>query len=264
MGWVNHRLLPAPPFRVPAPNPKKEKQVQLHPPPEEPLKMMDLRNHTYQMIKGLRWVLEKHWWDKTKDKQVEPRFRNVLQQTFYYNYKYLPMKLYQHRVANWDHMTFVAEVDVKAFFDDHPGLANLVSMHHKYVENCVRVFYATVYITDTRAYIMFMFQGHQYTLLRHHIANKHGLKDFEIGKYDHKTSLHNIVYGGREPPRRSFLSGSFPSDEEMTKLFVESFVGRRAYRTPDMLTPEANLVHRAQWKTMLPWIGNAESITSLQ
>jgi hypothetical protein len=72
----------------------KEKNVQLHPPSEEPLNMMDLCNHTYQMIKGLRWVPEKHWWDKTKDKQVEPRFRNVLQQTFYYNYKYLPMKLY--------------------------------------------------------------------------------------------------------------------------------------------------------------------------
>jgi hypothetical protein len=47
--------------------------------------MMDLRNQTYQMIKGLRWVPEKQWWDKTKDKRVEPRFRNVLQQTFYYN-----------------------------------------------------------------------------------------------------------------------------------------------------------------------------------
>jgi hypothetical protein len=66
----------------------------------------------------------------------------------------------------------------------------------------VRVFYATVYIVDTRAYIMFMFQGRQYTLFRHHIADKLGLRDFEIGKYDHKTSLHNIVYGDREPPRR--------------------------------------------------------------
>jgi hypothetical protein len=36
-------------------------------------------------------VPEKHWWDKTKDIRVEPGFRNVLQETFYYNYKYLPM-----------------------------------------------------------------------------------------------------------------------------------------------------------------------------
>jgi hypothetical protein len=75
------------------------------------------------------------------------------------------------------------------------------------------------------------------------------LTDFEIGKYDHKTSLHNIVYGDREPPRRSLLGGSFP-DEEMVGLFVESFTGRRAYRMPDMLTPEANVVHRALRKTL--------------
>jgi hypothetical protein len=244
------------------PDPKEEKHVQLHLPPEEPPKMMDLHNHTYQMIKGFRWVPEKQWWDKTKDKWVKPRFKNVLQQTFYYNYKYLPMKLYQHMVINWDHMTLAVGSDVKAYFDDHPGLVDLVSMHHKYVEDWVRVFYATVYIADTREDIMFMFQGH--TPFQHHIADKLGLRDFEIGKYDHKTSLHSIVYGDREPPWRSLLGGSFPSDEEMATLFVESFTGRRAYRTPDMLTPEENVIHRALRKTLLPQIGNAESVTNLQ
>jgi hypothetical protein len=57
-----------------------------------------------------------------------------------------------------------ARGDVKAYFDDHPGLADLVPMHHKYAKDWVRVFYATVYIADTTAYTMFMFQGRQYTL----------------------------------------------------------------------------------------------------
>jgi hypothetical protein len=156
------------------PDPKKEKRVQLHPLSEDTLKMMDLRNP----LKGLRWVLEKHWWDKTKDNWVEPRFGNVLQQTFYYNYRYLPMKLYQHRVINWDHMTLATGGDVKAYFNDHPRLADLVLMHHKYVEDWVRVFYATVYIVNIWAYIMFIFQGRQYTLFRHHIADKLGLTNF--------------------------------------------------------------------------------------
>jgi hypothetical protein len=98
------------------------------------------------------------------------------------------MKLYQHRVINWDHMTLSVGGDVKAYFDDHPGLADLVSMHHKYVEDWVRVFYATVCTADTREYIMFMFQGCQYTLFRHHIVDKLGLRDFKIRKYNHKTS----------------------------------------------------------------------------
>jgi hypothetical protein len=160
-------------------------------------------------------------------------------------------------------MTLVARGDVKPYFDDHPGLDDYVSMHNKYVEDWVRVFYATMYIVDTMAYIMFMFQGCQYTLFRHHIADKLGLEDFEIGKYDHKISLHNFVYGDSEPPRHSLLCGSFPSDEEMTRPFVESLTGRRAYPTPNMLTPEANVVHWAL-RTLLPWISNAELITSLQ
>jgi hypothetical protein len=56
----------------------------------------------------------------------------------------------------------------------------------------------------------------------------------------------------------------FLSDEEMAGLFVELFTGKRAYHTPDMLTPEANMVRRALWKTLLPRIGNAESVTGLQ
>jgi hypothetical protein len=100
MRWVNHRRHPPRPSKFFAPDPKKQKAVQLYPPLEETLKMMDLHNHTYQMIKGLRWVWKNHWWDKIKDKPVEPRFMNVSQKTFYYNFKYLPMKLYQHRVIN--------------------------------------------------------------------------------------------------------------------------------------------------------------------
>jgi hypothetical protein len=68
------------------------------------------------------------------------------------------MKLYQHRVMNWDHMTLTAGGNVKAYSDDHPGLADLVSMHHKYVKDWVRVFYGPMYIANTKEYIIFMFQ----------------------------------------------------------------------------------------------------------
>jgi hypothetical protein len=58
---------------------------------------------------------------------------NVVQQTFFYNYKYLPMTLYQHRVINWDHMNLVAGVDIKVYFNDHLRLVDLVSLHHQYL-----------------------------------------------------------------------------------------------------------------------------------
>jgi hypothetical protein len=39
-------------------------------------------------------------------------------------------------------MTLAVGGGVKAYFKDHPGLTDFVSMHHKYVEYWVRVFYA--------------------------------------------------------------------------------------------------------------------------
>jgi hypothetical protein len=44
--------------------------------------------------------------------------------------------------------------------------------------------------------------------------------DFEIEKYDHKTSLHNIVYGDREPPQCSLLGRSFLSNEAIAERDV--------------------------------------------
>jgi hypothetical protein len=89
----------------------------------------------------------------------------------------------------------------------------------------VRVFYATVYTAETREYIMFMFQGTQYTLFGHHIVATLGFMDYESGKYEHKPLLHNIIYGDHEPPQCSLLGRSFLSDEQMTRLFVKSFTG---------------------------------------
>jgi hypothetical protein len=54
-------------------------------------------------------------------------------------------------------MKLAAGGDIKVYFDGHPELADLVSLHLLYVKEWVRVFYATVYIADTREYIMFMF-----------------------------------------------------------------------------------------------------------
>jgi hypothetical protein len=69
--------------------------------------MIDLRNHTYQMIKRLKWVDEDLWWEKSKDKPFKSKFKNVLKQTFYYNCKNLPIKLYQHKIINLDRMNLV-------------------------------------------------------------------------------------------------------------------------------------------------------------
>jgi hypothetical protein len=44
---------------------------------------------------------------KSNDKWDKPKFKNVLQQTSYYKYKILPIKLCEHKIINLDHMNLV-------------------------------------------------------------------------------------------------------------------------------------------------------------
>jgi hypothetical protein len=106
-GWSTAGHCPPRPLEFHAPDPKKQKEVQVHPPPEEPLKMIDMHNHTYQMInKCLRWVLENHWWDKTKDKWVEPRFVNECRSTNFLLQLQIPTHETLSALINWGHMNF--------------------------------------------------------------------------------------------------------------------------------------------------------------
>ena len=98
--------------------------------------MIELSMHSYQMIKRLRFVSKNVWFENSHDRRVEPKFRNVIQQTFYYNYKKLSTKLFEHKIINWNHMNMAAGGEnIKRYFDQLSGLADLVSGHHQYIED---------------------------------------------------------------------------------------------------------------------------------
>jgi hypothetical protein len=50
-----------------------------------------------------------------------------------------------------------------------------------------------------------------------------GLRTNEQSDLDYGESLHVIVYIDREPPQRSLLGGSFPSDKDVAIHFLDSF-----------------------------------------
>ena len=43
--------------------------------------------------------------------------------------------------------------NIKGYFDQLPGLADLVSGRHQHIEDWVRVFYVMVYLPESREYI---------------------------------------------------------------------------------------------------------------
>ena len=98
-----------------------------------------------------------------------------------------------------------------------------------------------------------MFYGQPIFLARQSIAT---LLELELSE----RRLHTDVYGDQEPPRRSKSQSTALTDAEAGVLFRE---GARE-RIPSEITPAANVIHRALWRSLLPWDGYKEGITILQ
>jgi hypothetical protein len=78
----------------------------------------------------------------------------------------------------------------------------------------------------------------------------------------HDDSIHCLAYPNVKPPRRAH-SPILPSDEEISFLFLQSFLPGTP-RTPDRLIHEAYVVHYALKRSVLYRMGNAESLTRVQ
>jgi hypothetical protein len=78
----------------------------------------------------------------------------------------------------------------------------------------------------------------------------------------HGDSIHYLAYPDVEPPRRAH-SPILPSDEEISFLFLQSFLPGTP-KTPDRLIREAYVVHYALRRFVLYRMENAESLTGVQ
>ena len=68
-------------------------------------------------------------------------------------------RLMPQAAIDFDRANHVSGHDIRRYFEHYPGLVDLMARSHTYVEDWVRVFYATLYITDQRHFIHFMFDG---------------------------------------------------------------------------------------------------------
>ena len=138
-----------------------------------------------------------------------------------------------------------------------PGLPALLSERRQYIQEWVRVFYATLFVGEDRKYIVFMFNKKQWRLNRQSLARYLG-----VTLSEEPYSLHFHTYGDADPPRRS-KELMFPSDEDVSVLFQPPFLPGTP-RVPSRLTPVAYVVHFALKRSLLFRIGYSEGITALQ
>ena len=194
----------------------------------------------------------------TRNSRFDRRFWMLLQASFYETYQRRGHRIFPHRVLDWVSLRIAAGgADVRGHFAHFRGLPRLLEMEqNKYIEDWVRVFYATAWIAPERRAVHFMFGGQVFGLSRATIAGILGVDLVDV-------SLHERVYGDVDPPRRAMIGGIGPSHEVISQCFRQPFPASYA-RVPSLLTPEAYAVHMALRRTLLPRSGYPEGFTGLQ
>jgi hypothetical protein len=104
--------------------------------------------------------------------------------------------------------------------------------------------------------IWFMSGGQPYCLTRAQLAEILGVDLVDV-------SLHAVVYGDVDPPRRALVGGIAPTHKEISILFHQPFPVSYQ-RAPDLLTDEVYAIHMALRKTLLPRSSYPEGFTGLQ
>jgi hypothetical protein len=210
-------------------------------------------------VKRLRWsVQEEEWFPVTRDSRVDRRFWTLLQASFYETYQRRGHRIFPHRVLDWVSLrTAAGGADVREHFAHFRGLPRLLSIErNRYIEDWIRVFYATAWIAPERRAVHFMFGGQVFGLSRATLAGILGVDLVDV-------SLHEMVYGDADPPRRAMIGGIAPSHKAISQCFRQPFPASYA-RVPSLLTPEAYAVHMALRRTLLPRSGYPEGFTGLQ
>lgn len=159
-------------------------------------------------------------------------------------------------MLGWDELEIVAGMPIRPLFERFPGFVHLFSEVDRIIVHWVRTFYATVWIAEDREFIHFMANGKQARLYMKDIRKRLKVQTSE-------RKLHHIVYGDVRPPWRGRAGGTFPIDDQIRELFKHPFTYGSPC-TPDRLRPEVYVIHMALRKTVLPHVGNRESLTSLQ
>ncbi|WVZ79568.1 hypothetical protein U9M48_027133 [Paspalum notatum var. saurae] len=169
------------------------------------------------------------FYPRPRDFRIDRRFWTVLQASLYESALQGGHRLMPHAVIDFDRANSVSGLNIRRYFEHYPGLVELMTRSHKYVEDWVRVFYATLYVADQRHFIQFMFDGREHRWSRERMSELLGvpLRD---------RSLHSVVYDGVSPPYRGH-AGTAPPLDQVGHLFRGEMLADTP-RTPDRLRPE--------------------------
>jgi hypothetical protein len=139
-----------------------------------------------------------------------------------------------------------AGVDFEVHLSYLPGLLTLLTTSGRYVDEWVRVFYATVWIDLDHHWMRFRFEREDVTIHASQIRQLFGF-------HESSTRLHSLCYGTSDPPHRPH-GGVAPGTAHVAALFRPPFSdGSR--RSPVDFTTTAKFLYQLMRLTLLPRMG---------
>jgi hypothetical protein len=160
-----------------------------------------------------------------------------------------------HRLLDLPAFLLAAGADSEVHLTYLPGLLTLLTTSDRYVEEWVRVFYATVWIDPDHHWMRFRFEREDVTITAHQIRQLFGF-------HESSTQLHSLCYDTSDPPRRPHSSVA-PGTAHVAALFRPPFSDGSRHSPTDFTTTAKFLFQLMRW-TLLPRMGYREATTHIQ
>jgi hypothetical protein len=163
--------------------------------------------------------------------------------------------LQTHRLLDLPAFLLAAGADSEGHLTYLPELLSLLTASGRYVEEWVRVFYATVWIDPDHQWMRFCFEKEDVTLHASQIYQLFGFPESSI-------RLHSMCYGTSDPPRCPH-DGVAPATSHVAALFRTPFTdGSR--RSPTNFTTATKFLYELMTQTLLLRMGYREATTHIQ
>jgi hypothetical protein len=144
--------LPAPPPPAPASAPpvppprfRERDETEVRPLATDP-RLFDLQRATAAQVRRFRYVPVESWLPAQRDPVAGDLFSTRIQESFFRPQMSAQIALRMHRLLDLPAFLLAAGADSEAHLTYLPGLQTLLTISGRYVEEWVRVFYASVWI----------------------------------------------------------------------------------------------------------------------
>jgi hypothetical protein len=218
-------------------------------------RLFDLQCATAARVRRFQHVLVESWLPAQRDPAAADLFSTRIHEYFFRAQLSAQIALQAHRLLGLPAFLLAASADSEVHLSYLPRLLTLLTSSGRYVEEWVRVFYASVCIDPDHQWMRFCFEREDVIL---HANQIHQLFGFN----ESSTRLHSLCYGTSDPPRRPH-GGVPPATSHVAALFRPPFSDGLRHSPADFTTA-AKYLYQLMRRTLLPWMGYREAATHIQ